>query len=210
MDSAVSFPGTAVIVGTGGFAVELAGLLRDAQWDVRGFVGPQPDRDLPGDRLGDDDALAEAHAGSEVFVAVGDPTTRRRLCEAVVGLGRNVAGFRHPAAHIDPTANLGEGSVVYPNATIHADVVLGRSVLVNSNATIGHETAVGDYVNIGPGAALGGCVTLGEGAYVGIGACLIERLNVAPGATIGAGATLVNNAEKVGVYVGTPAALLGN
>ena len=37
-----------IIIGTGGFAIELFGLLYGMQSKVKGFIGPEPQRNLPG------------------------------------------------------------------------------------------------------------------------------------------------------------------
>jgi sugar O-acyltransferase (sialic acid O-acetyltransferase NeuD family) len=194
-----------VIVGTSGFAVELAGLLRDIGVEVRGCVGPEaPSQAADLAYLGGDDGITDWF-DTPMVVAIGQPELRRRLFERITAAGGRVAGFIHPAAYVSSMASIAEGTLVYPNATVHAGVTLARGVLVNSNATIGHETSVGAFVNIGPGVSLGGRVRIGNGVYVGIGACTIEGVTVAAGTVLSAGAVVVRDCIPAGTYIGVPA-----
>lgn len=198
--------GPTVVMGTGGYAVELHGLLTDAGYDLIGFIGPDADADrLPGPWLGLDDAVAEQPTDALVFVAVAEPAIRRTLSARLAKMGRRPAGFVHERAWVSSRAAYADDVIIYPNTTIHAGVRLGEGVLVNSNVTIGHETEIGAFSNLNPGVALGGCVCIGEATYIGIGARTIENLTVAAGTVIGAGATVVSDISRPGTYVGTPA-----
>jgi len=196
---------SAVIVGTSGFAVELAGLLRGAGITVHGCLGPEPPPSSADIAYLGGDELASRFIELSMVVAVGQPKVRRRLFADIGAAGGRVASFIHPAAYFSPAASTGEGILVYPNATVHAGVLLGKGALVNSNATIGHETVVGAFANINPGASIGGRVTIGEGAYIGIGASVIEEIEIAPGTIVGAGAVVVRDCEAGGTYFGVPA-----
>lgn len=194
-----------IILGTSGFAIELAALVRGAGGVVTGFVGPRDGGDLPAPHLGGDDVLQSAAPDASVLVAVGDPAARARLSGMVLAKRRKLATFVSPAAFVADDAVLGEGVIIYPNATVHARVQLGRGVLVNSNASVGHETQIGDFSNVGPGVSLGGRCRIGAGVYLGIGSTLLEELTIAPGAVIGAGAVVVKPVTDAGTYAGVPA-----
>jgi len=193
-----------VILGTSGFAVELAGLLRDSEISVRGCIGPVAPGNDQLAYLGGDECLHNwIHL--PMLVAIGQPELRRTLCERVFAANGKVGSFVHRAAYVSPEANIGEGVIVYPHATVHAAVVLDRGVLVNSNATIGHETSIGAFSTIGPGVSLGGRVQIGQNVYVGIGASTVEEITIADSTIIGAGAVVINNCDRSGTYVGVPA-----
>lgn len=194
-----------VIVGTSGFAVELAGLLRDIGVEVHGCVGPEAPPQAAGlAHLGGDEGITDWF-GAPMLVAISQPELRRHVFERITAAGGRVTGFIHPAAYVSSSASIAEGTLVYPNATVHAGVTLERGVLVNSNATIGHETRIGAFANIGPGVSLGGRVRIGDGVYVGIGACTIEGVTVAAGTVLGAGAVVVRDCVPAGTYIGVPA-----
>lgn len=205
MDGARLTPGQAtVLIGTGGYAVELSGLLRQVGIRVMGCIGPEapPLADL--EHLGGDESVGNwLHL--PMLVAIGDPGIRRALSRKIERAGGTLGRFVHPMSYIDGSVPLGAGSVVYPHATVHAGVSVGEGVVVNSNATIGHETVVRDYVTLGPGCRIGGRVTLGHAAYIGIGATTIQGIQVGDGVVIGAGAVLISDCPAPGTYVGVPA-----
>jgi sugar O-acyltransferase (sialic acid O-acetyltransferase NeuD family) len=205
----MSQAGRAVIMGTGGYAVELHGLLIDAGVDIIGFTGPSEALDLPAPRLGPDDAVDKLLPDVSVFTAVADAGLRRRLSEFLRARGRRAAGFAHRTAWIAPTARLEDEVIIYPNSTVHANVRLERGVLVNSNVSIGHHATFGAFCNVNPCASIGGHVRAGEAVYIGMGATVIEHVTIGPGVTVGAGATAVTDLPGPGVYVGTPARRLG-
>lgn len=191
-----------LIVGTGGFAIELADIIIAGGGTVAGFIGP---REIAEPWLGEDDVLASAVPGAQVLIAVGAPELRAKLMAKAEAAGRTLAVFISPKAFVAASATIGAGSMIYPNATVHARITLGAGVLVNSNASIGHETRVGDCVNVGPGVALGGRCTIGAGSYLGIGCSTLEGLTLAPGTIVGAGAAVLRDTSKSGTYVGVPA-----
>jgi len=195
----------AVILGTGGFAIELHALLADVSQPVLGFAGPERRSDLPAAYLGADGAIAEIGADALFYVAIGDPAIRRRVFERFQQAGRTPAGFLHPAAYVAPGVDIGAGVIVYPNATVHGRVRLGAGVVVNSNVSVGHECDIGAFSNLNPGVALGGRIRMAPGTYVGIGASLLQEITICEGVVIGAGATVTTDIVRPGTYIGTPA-----
>src|SRR5207244_337994 len=114
----------AVIIGTSGFAVELAGLLKDVGVKVRGCIGPSspPPGAGPG-HLGGDENLSEwTHV--PMVVGIGEPKLRRALFERIIAAGGHIATFIHPLSYVSSAASVAEGVIVYPNATVHAAVSL--------------------------------------------------------------------------------------
>ncbi len=61
----------------------------------------------------------------------------------------------HPAAHVDPTAEIGPETIVYPGAFIGPRVKIGRECIIYPNAAIYDECVLGDRVIIHAGAVIG-------------------------------------------------------
>jgi UDP-3-O-[3-hydroxymyristoyl] glucosamine N-acyltransferase len=110
----------------------------------------------------------ETTRASAVVVGLQDSTERLALLkssdpyyafrQAVVLLH----GFRkhphrgvHPAAHVDPSAAIGEGTVVYPGACIGPGSKIGRDCIIYSNVVLYDGTIVGDRVIIHGGTVIG-------------------------------------------------------
>jgi UDP-3-O-[3-hydroxymyristoyl] glucosamine N-acyltransferase len=52
----------------------------------------------------------------------------------------------HPAAHVDPSATVGEGTVVYPGAYVGPNTRIGRDCVIYANAVIYDNCIIGDRV----------------------------------------------------------------
>jgi UDP-3-O-[3-hydroxymyristoyl] glucosamine N-acyltransferase len=61
----------------------------------------------------------------------------------------------HPKAHVDPTATVGEGTVVYPGAFVGPRAKVGRDCVLYPNAVVYDDCVLGDRVTLHAGAAIG-------------------------------------------------------
>ncbi len=198
-----------LVLGAGGFAVEVADLAEDAGWEVAGFVEglarercAAPLEGLPVHWVGDLPALAAAH---RVIAGVGDPASRRRLAAAAESAGVSFATVVHPAAHVSRRAELGPGTVVSPGAVVAAHARLGEHVLVNRGALVGHHTTIGAYTSLMTGANVAGATTVGERVYVGMGALVLNGLTIGDDSTIAAGAVVTRDVAPSVQVRGLPA-----
>ncbi len=67
------------------------------------------------------------------------------------------AASHHPTAAIDPTATIGEGCTIGPNAVIAAGVDLGDGVCIGAGAVIEDAVSIGVATDIGANATLSHC-----------------------------------------------------
>jgi len=61
----------------------------------------------------------------------------------------------HPQAYVDPTANVGEGTVVYPGAFVGPRATVGRDCILYPNAVVYDDCVLGDRVTLHAGAVIG-------------------------------------------------------
>ena len=61
----------------------------------------------------------------------------------------------HKAAHVDKTASIGEGTVVYPGAYIGPRVKVGRDCVIYPNVTIYEDCVLSDRVIVHAGSSIG-------------------------------------------------------
>jgi UDP-3-O-[3-hydroxymyristoyl] glucosamine N-acyltransferase len=126
---------------------------------------------------------------------------------AYVFLTRKFMPFEPAKAAIDPSAIIGEGTIIQPNAVVGPHAVLGKNCLIHSGAVIYDHTVIGDNVIIHANAVLGAdafyfkrrpefydkmhsCGRVVIGSNVEIGAmCTIDR-GVSADTTIGEGTKL--------------------
>jgi UDP-2-acetamido-3-amino-2,3-dideoxy-glucuronate N-acetyltransferase len=117
--------------------------------------------------------------------------------------------FIHPSAHVDPNAEIGEGTKVWINAQIREGARVGAHCVVSKDVYIDRGVSIGDRCKLQNGAALYHGVTLGDDVFVGPGATFTNdrvprafnaEWKVVPtvvgrGASIGANATIVCGVE---------------
>jgi sugar O-acyltransferase (sialic acid O-acetyltransferase NeuD family) len=198
-----------VLIGCGGFSIELYSLLNQLSINVIGYIGEQSQKDLFSSlRFLGDDSEIKYWLQYEMLVAIGEPKIRKKIFNLVEKNGGALATFIHPNSYISEMISISQGAIIYPNSTIHANVKIGKGVLINSNVTVGHETKIGEFVNLSPGSSIGGKVDIGSMTHIGIGATVIERVKLGKNVVVGAGSVVVKNCLNNGIYVGVPAKIL--
>ena len=148
---------------------------------------------------------SEAPEG-EIFVAVGDPNTRKRL----MGLykERIIPVLIHPQAVVAEDVEIGLGSVVMAGTVINPGARIGKGVIVNTSSSVDHDCVVEDFCHISVGVHLSGTVVVGTGAWIGTGAIISNNINICANCMIGAGAVVIKDIPVPGTYVGVPAKLI--
>ena len=144
--------------------------------------------------------------GGEVFVAVGNPQTRKRLMELYKDRTQPV--LSHPKAVVAGDVVIGSGTVVMAGAVINPGARIGRGVIVNTSSSIDHDCSVGDYSHVSVGAHLCGTVRVEDSVWIGAGVTVINNVNICGGCTIGAGAVVIKDIKEPGTYVGVPAKMI--
>ena len=209
-----------VIVGAGGFgreALDVVAAINAASssppFTVVGVLDDGPS-DANLDRLaslgvqylgGIDDWLGSVRAGGQYALAVGAPSTRRRLVERFTAAGASAPTLVHPRAGLGSQCRLGLGAIVCAGVEISTNVRIGAHVHLNSRATIGHDSVLGDYVSVNPAATVSGECTVGSGVLVGAGSIVLQGLRVGAGSTVGAAACVVRDVPAGVTVKGVPA-----
>ena len=130
---------------------------------------------------------------------IGDINSRKNVFNKLKDSGFNCPSVVHPAAFIEPSANIEDGIQVFPKAYVGSEVQIGFGSIINTGAIVSHECIIGAYANISPGAILAGNVRIGESVLVGMGVTINLNVEVGNGARIGNGATIKSDVPENGI-----------
>jgi len=204
------------IIGAGGFAREVAWLLRDIM-DTDGLSGSPSTTTFLGflastkgehnsEVLGDFSWLDKNECDA-LAMGIGAPNNRLRIAEE---LKIRFPKLRwptliHPSVKYDESCTFGEGTTICAGNIFTVNVKVGRFALANLSCTFGHESEIGDGVVINPLCAISGGVKIGNSALIGTHSSILQYVSIGEGATVGSGA-MVNKDVPAGVtVVGVPA-----
>lgn len=203
-----------VIIGSGGFAKELAWLWAECKNsgqnvpELIGFISE--DDSFPAwngiPTLGND-SWAASNLSKDVsfLIGVGQSSLRKDLALKYESMGLKTITLIHPSVTLGTNTHLGSGTVICAGCTITVEVQIGRHVLCNLHTTIGHDSVVGDFSVISPGVHISGYTAVGECVELGTGAVTVPGVHISDQTIIGAGTVITKDLPQPGTYVGNPA-----
>jgi sugar O-acyltransferase (sialic acid O-acetyltransferase NeuD family) len=199
----------ALIVGAGGHARVVAGLLRFIGIDIVCILDPNfsgREEAICGTRVvGGLEALESLLPNQhDVYVAIGDNAARSALVFQLENAGYALPPVVHPEARLSYDVRIGGASCICLGVNLGTEARIGRGVIVNTGALVDHESVIADFVHLAPGVKIAGRVSVGEGAFLGMGCCVAEKLSIGRGAVIGAGSVVLKDvpdgAKVLGVF----------
>lgn len=208
----MSRDGDVVIIGAGGFGLEVLLYAREARkhgWPhaVAGFV----DDRVPVGTVVDEGAEVLGTTSDRdllsagVIIAVGDADIRAAIAAKVQSSGGELVTLIHHTAYVASSATVGSGSILCPFAMVGAHAVVGNNVSMNVYASVGHEAVVGDHVILSPYSALLGRTRLGDRCYVATNATVAPGVSVGTQSKMSVGAAVMRDAPAGSLLVGNPA-----
>ncbi len=195
-----------IIVGAGGFGLEVAAYARDAGFKVRGFLD---DFKQPGTMHGGDPVLGSTDAAIEkdalYLVALGNPAARRKLAGKLAGKDARFATLVHPLAYAAPSAQIGTGSVLAPFSFAGPEATIGDHVLLNIYASVAHESSVGAYGVLAPYSGTHAGARLDEEVFLGTHAVVTNGVQIGARAKLAAAAVAYDTVPEGAFALGNPA-----
>lgn len=205
-----------VILGTGGFAKEVAFLIerinkKQSQWNLLGFIDTvsKTEKLMGYPILGDDDWLLKQRNETYIACGIGNGIVRKKVIDKYKHLdGKFFPNLIDPSVIISDYFKIGKGNIICAGTIITVDVILGDFVTINLDCTIGHDTEIGDYVTINPSTNVSGNVKIQKYTEIGTGTQIIQGLNVGCEVVIGAGTVVIRDVPKQCTIVGNPARIV--
>ena len=103
------------------------------------------------------------------------------------------------------TDDIGEGSLIMPNAYIGPYVKLGACCVVNPGTQLSHHISMGNFNFIGRGVIVGGDVEICNNCFIGLHSTIKNKIKISDYTIVGAGSNVIKSTEENCVYVGNPA-----
>lgn len=183
-----------LLIGTGGMAREVAGILEFDNPQINltffnnvddGIVSVWNKYDVI---KTEEEALKYFEINSNNFIScIANPILRKRLNDKFIKLGGSLENAISYRADISHFVKFEKGIVIQPTCVVASDVTLRKGVFLNANAIIGHDSLIHQYVSLGPGVRVLGNVEIGEFSYIGTNAVIMPGVKIGKKVRIGVG-----------------------
>jgi sugar O-acyltransferase (sialic acid O-acetyltransferase NeuD family) len=205
-----------VIIGAGGFAREVAWLIKDINtqdnnWNFLGYI--ESDRSRIGQSCGDafvietDEWLLRQEKELYLVIGIGNPQIIDRIRHKLVqNKYLHFTNLIHPGVLSDRNrCQLGVGNIICAGNILTTDIKIGSFNILNLASTYGHDVTIGDCCVFNPGVNLSGGVTVGDRCLLGTGSLVLETLTLGNDVIVGGGAVVTKNVDPGLCVVGIPA-----
>jgi UDP-3-O-[3-hydroxymyristoyl] glucosamine N-acyltransferase len=109
--------------------------------------------------------------------------------------------FTAADARVYPTARLGRGVTVFPQAVISSGAVLEDHSFVYHGSVIAHDARIGEYSMVSNCACISGSVTIGKNTYIGAGAVVMEKVSIGDNCIVAAGAVVISDIPDNKIHI---------
>ncbi|MBJ05266.1 MAG: transferase [Flavobacteriales bacterium] len=201
-----------VIIGSGGFAKEVAFLIDEINkvnkiWNILGYI----DSDI-GKYNGkysvfqNDEWLITTKKPINVAFGIGSPILLKNLSDKFIK-NKNLCFpniIHHNVIADWEKIDIGRGNIICSSNIFTTDIKIGSFNVFNLNTTLGHDSCIGNYNIINPSVNLSGGVDIGHFNLIGTSATILQYVKINNEIIIGANSLVNKNIVEKGVYVGAP------
>jgi sugar O-acyltransferase (sialic acid O-acetyltransferase NeuD family) len=153
---------------------------------------------------------AERFRECSFYVCLGYRHLHKKMevVSTLLKAGRRLPTVCHPSVYLNPSANIGAGTIVYPLTNIDRRVDIGDGVLLNNSVVISHNARIGDGCYLSPGVVLSGAVTVGSCTFIGSGAVVADGVEIGDDVIVGIGTVVTNDVPSGVSVIGNPMRVL--
>ena len=91
------------------------------------------------------------------------------------------------SCHVDASAIIGDGVVMFPTAMVDKGCVIEDNVLLNVGVTIAHDSTIKKHSFLSPRVAMAGFSTIGQRCMIGINSTIIDNITICDDVRVGGG-----------------------
>ena len=200
------------IIGSSGFAKEVAQLSLSLNYNIQGFIDLDKKSDT---RIGDkyypvlDEKLfLEKYLSNRneinVAIGIGDPSIIKNLVKFYDGF--LFPNLIHKSSQIDEThVKIGQGNIITAHTVFTTSIEIGNFNVINLSCTIGHDVVIKNYNVINPSASISGNVKIGNANLIGVSSTILQNIKIGNNNIIGASALITKDVDDNSLMVGVPA-----
>jgi len=202
-----------VIVGSGGFAKEVAFLIKEInqqtpKWNLLGYIDREIGKKVQNLKvIENDEWLQNCPDKINAVVGIGNPSIIEEIATNL-NQNKNISfpNLIHPNNIGDwDNINLGHGNIISSGCNLTTDITIKNFNIINLDSTIGHDAIIESYNVFNPSCNISGGVNIKNACLIGTGASILENISISSKVIIGAGGIVTKNITEKGVYVGVPA-----
>ncbi|MBL4715023.1 MAG: acetyltransferase [Bacteroidia bacterium] len=121
---------------------------------------------------------------------------------------RSIPSFIHPSCHIDPSSEIGDGTIVYPMCNIDKEVIIGKGTLLNNSVTISHNCSIGDFCFLAPGVVISGFAQVNHETFLGSSSVVSNNIKIGQRVCVGIGSVVTSDINDGSSVIGNPMHIL--
>jgi sugar O-acyltransferase (sialic acid O-acetyltransferase NeuD family) len=206
------------IFGAGGFAREVAWLIREINGDAPAYefagfivsdISTSGEYDSKQEVLGDVSWLEANRSKIDCLaIGIGTPGPRLKIADTLAPRFPEIEwpALIHPRVIYDAHSwQIGRGVLICAGVIGSVNISVAEFTMINLGCTIGHEARLGRGCVLNPTVNISGGVVLEDGVLVGVGAQILQYIRVRARATVGAGAVVTKEVAEGEIVVGIPA-----
>ena len=182
---------TLLVYGSSEFGAVLRDVLADCGHEFAGFIDDVHPKN-PG-VVGSFEQARASHppstAGLVLAIGYKHLEARRKVFDSARAAGYRFPPLVHPAAHVHPSAKVGEGAVVMARAIVDRQANVGEACVLWPGVNVSHDSRIGSNTFASPSAIVCGFVEVGRDCFLGAGSVIADHRTVPDGSFVKAGST---------------------
>ena len=201
-----------IIYGYGGFAFEVASLIKDINtFNLIGFVDDNPslvNLSSPyGTLLGDFNFLNTYNKKVNVIFAFSNSEVKIKLYKSLTNKNITFPNIISNDCLIynKNLVKFGIGNIIMYQSLISCNVTIGDFNLMNCGTSIGHDSIIGSFNSFMSYSKISGQVNIGDSNYFGACSLVLQQKIIGNKTIIGASSVIMRNTEDDNTYLGNPA-----
>ncbi len=153
-----------------------------------------------------DEYLNETFKNYEFCISLGYKhlIDKHRIIEKLENKNLKLFTYIHQSCHIDSTAIISQGVIIYPMCNIDYNVKINKGVLLNNSVTISHDSNINECCYVSPGVILSGKINIGKYTFLGTGTKVANNVNIGKNCTIGIGSVITKDLKNDTIGIGNP------